>query len=134
MTKLIVIAIIAGALYCGWELFLYWDKISTEKEDQQKEAAAAVVNGDQLPGMPYQLQSSLDSAEHSGPQSLKNWLKTYDKVLEDPRKAWVQLDYVVAVSRENVVEAKRVFAEVKSRTPTNSPVWHRVSELEKTYD
>ena len=53
--------------------------------------------------------------------------------VEDPRKAWIELDYCVAVAREDTSEAKRVFKEVKERTPTSSPVWPRIQQLEKTY-
>jgi len=134
MTKLIVIAMIALAIWGGWELFLYWDKVSTEKEDQRKEATAAVVSEEMLPGLPDRLRPSLDAAKHNGPAGFRNWLKAYDSAVQDPRKAWIQLDYVLAVSREDVSEAKRVFAEVRDRTPTNSPVWHRIELLEKTYN
>ncbi len=45
---------------------------------------------------------------------------------QDPRKAWIELDSCVAIAREDPSEARRVFAEVKKRTP-------RVKALEKTY-
>jgi hypothetical protein len=38
------------------------------------------------------------------------------------------------VSREDLPEARRVFAEVKKRTTESSPVWGRVKELEKVYE
>jgi len=134
MTKLIGIAIIALLAFCGWELFLYWDKISTEKDNQRKETAAAIVSEEQLPGLPEKLRLSWEAAKRLGPTGVKNWLNTYGHAVEDPRKAWMQLDYVLSVSRENVAEAKRVFTEVKERTPTNSPVWPRIEKLGKTYD
>ena len=37
-------------------------------------------------------------------------------------------------SRAKIVEAKKVFAEVKARTPENSPVYRRIKDLEKTYE
>ena len=54
MTKLIAALIIVAVLYGGWELFLYWEKVKNEEETKQKQEAAAVVMGDQLPGLPYQ--------------------------------------------------------------------------------
>ena len=55
-------------------------------------------------------------------------------MVQDPRKAWIELDYCVLVSREDLSEARRVFAEVKKRTPPSSPVWPRVKDLEKVYE
>ena len=46
---------------------------------------------------------------------MRNWLKTYGQSVEDPRKAWIELDYCVAVAREDPAEARRVFAAVKER-------------------
>ena len=62
---------------------------------------------------------------------MKNWLKTHSQSVEDPRKAWIELDYCVAVAREDPAEARRVFATVKERTPPSSPVWPRIKQLEK---
>jgi hypothetical protein len=134
MTKLIAILIILAVLYGGWELFFYWEKIKNEEETQKKQAAAALIVGDQLPGMPSQLEPSLRSAETQGAASLKNWLKTYGRSIQDPRKAWIELNYCVLISRADPSEARRVFAEVKNRTPESSPVWPRIKQLEKTYE
>lgn len=133
-TKLIAALIILAVLYGGWELFFYWEKVKNEEVVHQKQAAAAAVVGDQLPGMPWELNASLKTAEDHGPVALGNWLKTYGRSIQDPRKAWIELDYVVLISRENPAEAKRLFAEVKSRTPQSSPVWPRIQQLSKTYE
>ena len=134
MTKLIAALIIIGVLYGGWELFLYWEKVKNEEDTKQKQEAAAAVMGDSLPGMPYQLEASLQAARKQGAAGLKNWLKTHSQSVEDPRKAWIELDYCVAVAREDTTEAKRVFAEVKGRIGPASPVWPRMKQLEKTYE
>jgi hypothetical protein len=55
-------------------------------------------------------------------------------MVQDPRKAWIELDYCIAVAREDPAEAKRAFASVKNRTPQSSPVWPRIKQLEKTYE
>lgn len=132
MTKLIAALIIVGVLYGGWELFLYWEKVKGEEETKQKQDAAAAVMGDQLPGMPYQLEESLQAARKQGAAGLKAWLKMHSQNIEDPRKAWIELDYCVAVAREDPAEARRVFANVKGRIGSASPVWPRMKQLEKT--
>lgn len=134
MTKLIAAFIIIVVLYGGWRLFLYWEKIRDEGETKHKQEAAAVVVGESLPGIPDNLVASLQAARKSGPNAMKTWLKNYGRLVQDPRKAWIELDYCVMVSRENLPEARRIFAEVKARTPPASPVWTRVKELEKTYE
>src|ERR1043166_8744504 len=105
MTKLIAALIIVIVLYGGWQLFFYWDKVKNEEEAAQKE----------------------------GVTGMRNWFKMYGHIVQDPRKAWVELDYCVLIAREDPAEAKRIFASVKSRTPSNSPIWPRIKQLEKTY-
>jgi hypothetical protein len=134
MTKLIGAAIILAALYGGWELFFYWERVKNEEDTQKKQAAAAVVVGEQLSGVPQPLEQSLKAAEDQGAAALKNWLKLYSKAIQDPRKAWIELDYCLLISREDPSEAKRLFAEIKSRTPESSPVWPRIKKLEKAYE
>jgi len=134
MTKVIAALIIVLVLYGGWHLFLYWDKVRNEEQTAQKQAAAAVIDGRQLSGMPYQLQSTLEAAEKQGAPGLKHFLRTYDRSLQDPRKAWIELDYIVLLARDDPTEAKRLFAMVKDRTSPASPVWPRIKQLEKTYE
>jgi hypothetical protein len=134
VTKLIAALIIVAALYGGWELFLYWEKVKNEEETKQKQDAAAMVTGDQLPGMPYNLEASLQAARKRGAAGLRNWLKTHGQSVEDPRKAWIELDFCVAVAREDPAEARRIFADVKERLGPSSPVWTRMKQLEKTYE
>jgi len=134
MTKLIGALMIIGVLYAGWELFLYWDKVKNEEETKQKQETAAMVNGDLLLGMPPKLETSFQAARNQGVAGLRAWLKAYGQSVEDPRKAWIELDYCVAVARQDPAEAKRVFAQVKERTPPSSPVWPRMKQLEKAYE
>ena len=135
MTKLIAALIIVAALFGGWKLFEYWEKVKNEEESvRQKAAAAEIARWDQLQGVPEKLGASLNSAESQGAAGLRNWLKTYGSVAKDPAKAWVELDYCVAVTREDPAEAKRVFAAVKDRTPKSSPVYPRIEKLAKTYE
>lgn len=134
MTRLIAILIIVVVVFAGWKFFLYWEKVKNEEEAQKKQAAAAaVVTPESLQGLPSQYESGLRAAQQEGTAAFRKWLKTYDKLLEDPRKAWIQLDFCMAIVRENPSEARRVFADVKSRIPPSSPVWPRVKELEKSF-
>ena len=133
MTKLIAALLIVGAIWGSWELFLYWEKVKNEEETRQKQDAAAMVMGDQLPGLPFELQESLQTAQKRGAAGLEAWLKVNATNVEDPRRAWIELDYCVAVARENPAEARRVFATVKERLTSSSPVWARMKQLEQTY-
>jgi hypothetical protein len=133
-TKLIAVVIIVGVLYGGWNLFLYWDKVKSEKESVRREAAAAVVSGESLQGMPYGLEQSFQTAKSQGAAGLRNWLKTYGQTVKDPRKAWIELDYCVLVARDDPAEARRVFKAVRDRTSPTSPVWPRIKQLAPTYE
>src|SRR5204863_7389113 len=110
MTKLIAAAILLAMLYGGWELFFYWEKVKNEEEVQKKQQAAAIVAGEQLEGMPPQMEPTLKAAESHGAAGLRNWLKAYGPAIQDPRKAWIELDYCLLISRENPLEAKTLFA------------------------
>jgi hypothetical protein len=130
---IIIIAVVVGVGLGAWQIFEYWERVQDEKADAQKQAAASVVNPDALPGVPPGWENSLKAAEQHGGASLGSWLKTYGASIQDPRKAWIQLDYVVMITRDDPQEAKRIFADVKDRTPPSSPVWPRVHDLEKSY-
>jgi hypothetical protein len=135
MTKtLIWVLIIAVVVFLGWSGFKYWEKIDNEKANAKKQAEAGVVTPERLPGLPYQLEPSLRGAQAQGPEALGNWLKQYGRSVNDPRKAWIELDYCVAVARKDPQEARRVFASVKQRTPPNSPVMPRIKELSRTFE
>jgi len=133
MTKVISVLIIAVVLYGGWELFFYWEKVKNQEETQKKQEVSEATMGDSLPGMPYQLDPSLRAAQARGAEGLKSWLDAYGTNIVDPRKAWIELDYCILLSRENPAEARRVFAEVKGRTDPSSPVWPRIKRLEQTF-
>ena len=133
-TKLIAALIIVGVLYGGWNLFLYWDKVKNEKESIRKEEAAAMVTENSLPGLPYALEQGLQAARRQGAVGLKNWIKTYGNSVQDPRKAWIELDYCVMIARDDPAEARRVFASVRERTGPASPVWQRIKQLAPTYE
>lgn len=134
MSKLIGIVIIIAVIYGGYALWEYWDKYNTGQDLKEEEARKKQVVPEQLPGITSQLEHTYEMAQKNGAAGIRNWLKAYHAQVQDPRLAWIELDYVIAISQEDPAEAKKVFADVKDRTETNSPVYPRVKELEKTYD
>ncbi len=134
MSRLIGILIVVALLYGGYRLFLYWQSYQDRQETAQKEAAAAVVEPGSLPGLPPSLEASLKAAEAQGPAVLKKWLQAYGPQVQDPRKAWIEMDYCEALFRQNPAEARQVFAAVKNRTPPSSPVWPRIQQVEKSFE
>lgn len=133
MTKLISILIIVAAVFVGYRLYLYWDKVQSER-DIQEQRARRPLDPQQLPGMPFQLEDSLKAAGKNGASGLGKWLNAYGSQLQDPRLAWIEMDYCVMLTLNNPNEAKRIFNAIKERTPTNSPVFPRVKQLERTFD
>ena len=132
MSKLYGVLIVLALLYGGYKLVLYWDKVSQEKDNPKVE-----LTGDVLPGLASKLSSSYQQAVKGGAPALKKWLaeNAASPDLQDPSKAWIQLDYVVMLGREGqLAEAKRLFAEVKARLDSSSPVFPRVQKLAATYE
>ena len=132
MTKLITAGIIVIVLWVAYHLWTYWEQIRDEKEAQVA-ASKVVIHEELLSGLPPNLEKSLQAAKQAGLGTFRRWLDTYGPSIQDPRKAWIQLDYCMMLARENAKEAARIFAEVQQRTPTNSPVYPRIQQLEATY-
>jgi hypothetical protein len=131
---IIIVAVIAIVALGGWQLFEYWDRVQAEKETAKQQEAATVVRPESLPGLAPGWETSLRVAQQQGVSALGNWLKVYGPKVQDPRKAWIELDYVLLLTRDNPQEAKRLFGEVKDRTLPTSPVWPRIQELQKSYE
>jgi hypothetical protein len=134
MTKVIAAAIVIAVLFGIFELWAWYDRVEHEKEDEVAKAKAELVTGDTLGGLPGDLYLQFEDARKKGAEGLKKFLDTYGSRLDDPRKAWIQMDYCVAISRENPAEARRIFAEVKARTPKTSRIWKRIEELSKSFE
>jgi hypothetical protein len=131
----ISIVIIGLVLWGGYAVWQKWDTYSTNKDQEQKQAEQAVVNGDSLPGMPPALADSFKKATAKGDATtLRNWLKLYGQQVDDPRRAWIELDYMVMISTTDPQEAKKIFADVKGRSPDDSPIQPRLKMLAKTYE
>jgi len=128
----ITIIIIALVVYGGWELWVYWNTF--DKRNSGAEQSTTQAGSDQLPPLSYELENSLAAAQKAGSAAFRNWLKLYGPSIQDPRRAAIELDYIMMIARDDPNEAKRIFADVKGRTPENSPVYKRVKQLEKTYE
>jgi hypothetical protein len=136
MKALITIVLVIVALLGIKELHAYWQGMEARrKADPAALGAAAPVAADPsaLPGMPPGLEPSLQAAKKQGAASLQSWMKQYRAFLSDPKLASIELDYVVLAGAKNFTEAKQVFAGVKQRIPTNSPVYPRMKQLERTF-
>ena len=131
----ITILIIAGVVFGGYKLWEYWD---TMKEGESRASTSSVVQvaSDQLPGLPKELEPSFQQAQKNGPKAMKAWLdKTKSsRVVKDPRLAAIELDYVLMITKDDPIEAKRIFHDVKERTPPTSQIFDRIKQLEKTYE
>ena len=132
MTKLMTVFIVVLAIFLGYRLFVYWEKVEAEGTAREQKVLK-VVKGEQLAGMPWELDDSLQKATQRGDKALGEWLARNGPRIDDPRLAWIQLDYCVLLSRSSPNEAKAIFAEVWDRTPTNSPVYPRLRQLEGTF-
>ncbi|MCO5051541.1 MAG: hypothetical protein M9920_04490 [Verrucomicrobiae bacterium] len=132
MTKAIWVLIIFFVVYVGYLLFQQWDQARLEHEGQQRESAV-VVTGESLSGMPVQLELSYRDAKGRGAAAFQEWFKQNERFLSDPRKAWIEVELCKMLIRENPSEAKKIYAAVKERVSSSSPVYEKVKELEKTF-
>jgi hypothetical protein len=137
MRQFLTLLLIIGAIWGGKQLYDYWEAVKAKKETEDRGGAPPTATSPGastvFPGLPANLEASLQAAQKQGVAGLKNWLNLYRPYVGDPRLASIELDYVVLLSSTNPQEARRLFSAVKQRTPTNSPVYPRVKKLERTY-
>src|ERR1700749_3681799 len=100
MTKLLAVLAIALVIWGGYEIFEMWDRYDTDKDLKAKEVAASVIIPEQLQGMPDNLEKTYQIAQKNGAEGIRKWLKAYGARVQDPRRAWIELDYVVLIARE----------------------------------
>ena len=133
MKGLTVVLIVLAVIFGGWKLWDYWDNVNMQKEASEK---VVEVSEGQMGQMSQELERSLTEARNKGPSALKAWLNRFEKSPKIPedRLAWIKLDYVLMISQSDPLEAKKVFAEVKEKTPSTSKVYPRIQKLEKTYN
>lgn len=139
MNKAITVLLIVGALWGVWQLReMYMEKKRQNPEiynfNEDENSGPAKVDPRTLKGLHYSLETPLANATQRGADGLKQFLNQYRAAIRDPRRAWIELDYVVLAGIKDPAEARSVFKQVKERTPTNSPVYPRIETLSKTYD
>jgi hypothetical protein len=133
MKFLVGLVIVVGLSLGAWQLHEYWGTFQG-KDPVTAAPAPPEVSGDQLPGMLPRLQPLLEAARNRGAPGLHDFLAMYGNTIADPRRAWIELDYVVLLAQSSPGEARREFAKVKNRVPPDSPVYNRIKQLEKTYE
>lgn len=130
MLRLLIIAILAyGAYYVVSSMMTSYKNVQKPSAAQVETAVPAY-----LEGMPPQFQASLDTAQSQGPAAMKRWLDTYRRHIRDPKLGDIELDYAMALMRQNSGQAREIFSEVKARTPANSPLQPRLQRLAKTFE
>ena len=132
MKILIILLLIIGVVLGIQKLITHYDSVKSRQE-VGKTRETQVVAPATMPGLPASMEASLASAKSQGRLALKQWLKDYRSYITDPRLADIELDLVVLTGGQNFQEAKKLFHAVKARTPTNSPVYPRIQQLERNY-
>jgi len=131
MNRLWGLLLTIGLIWVGYRLTVLWEERQSRRPAQI--TGPGKLDPRSLSGLPPQWEASLEAAQKAGIHSFRQWLETYGPYVEDPRKAWIELDYCVLVARSNPKEARRVFEQVRRRVDTNSPVYPYVKALEPTY-
>jgi hypothetical protein len=140
MTKTIIsIVIVAVLAFGGYKLWQVWDSYAKDKDlAAQQAAAVSNVVPEQLPGMPPAWEDGYKkayaAAQTGDIKTLRAWFKAYGQQVDDPRRAWIELDYMIIISSQDPQEAKAIYQSVKDRTPQESPVYPRIKQLAKTYE
>jgi hypothetical protein len=132
MLRLIIIALLVWGGYYVVSSLTGKYKAVQKQEVSAKEPAAPVSQD--LPGMPHQLQASLDAAQGQGPAALKRWIDANRRYLKDPKLGDIELDLAVALMRQNLTQAREIYRNVKARTPANSPLQARLKRLSKSLE
>lgn len=133
MLRLIIIALLVwGGYYVVSSLSARYKAI--EKKQETTASQPANVPSSDLPGMPYQLQASLDAAHAQGPAALKRWIDANRRYVQDPRLGDIELDLAVALMRQNLPQAREIYKNVKARTPANSPLQGRLQRLSRSLE
>lgn len=131
MLRLIIIAALAYGGYVLVTSMMSSYKKAEKQSSGQVETAPVVTD---LEGLPPKLQPSLDTAQAQGPASLKRWLDAYGRHVRDPKLGDIELDYAMALMRQNSAQARETYRAVKARTPANSPLQPRLKRLAKTFE
>ncbi len=132
MKFIINVVLLIAALYAANWAYNYWEDFKAHHPTDGEQASPEQSKN--LPGLPPAYEASLAAAKEHGAVGLAEWLRRYRSAAADPRLAEIELDYVVLLNQSNPMEARRIFATVKQRTPTNSPIYPRVKQLARAYE
>lgn len=135
MKAIMAIAIVLAAVWVFMQLVDSYDRTVNPGKPRPRPVASVSteLRGEDLPGLPPHLESTLVEAERQGAEALGRWLKTWGKQVRDPRLAWIELDYAVLMNVRDHRAAREIFQRVQQRVGTNSPVFPRVRKLESAY-
>jgi len=131
MKALIVIVIIAACAFVGFKLTQQWE---AAKESENTNKKPVIVASETLPGMDGSLEGPYSEAKRRGATGLRDFLTRYGKTIKDPRLGAIELDYASLLVKDNPVEARKIFARVKQRTPESSPNYPRIKQLQNMYE
>ncbi len=138
MKFLIGLIIVVGLSLGGYQLYSYYQTVEQRSAlptpPQNSAPAAPEIDGNLLAGLPRALDGELHDAEQRGAPALKQFLAAHGNEIKDPRRAWIELDYVVLAGTTDPAEARRVYFHVKDRITPSSPVYGRFKQLQKTYE
>jgi hypothetical protein len=135
MKLLIAVLIIAAVGFLGWKVYERWDETSREQDLKQSQASVQ-IDSRSLPGVDSRLERSLEEAYKGGAKGIRAWLDQQGRspFVKDPRLAAIELDYAVLLLAEKPAEARKVFEQVKERTPSDSPLYPRIQQMQKTFE
>jgi len=133
MKFVIGLIIVVGLSLGVYQFYQYYGQFQ-DKPTETAAPARVEVSGEQLPGLPSSLQGPLETAEEHGAAALKTFLTVHGHEIQDPRRAWIELDYVVLAGATDLADARLIFGKVKARLTPVSPVYARMKELQKTYE
>ena len=139
MKVLIAVFAILVAVYLFLQIAGVYDRSVNPNHHAAETAPAhpapgASASGQDLPGLPPGLEPSLTQAQQEGVEALGKWLKSWSRQVQDPRLAWIELDYVVLLNLKNHREARERFLQVAARVPPGSPVAERIRKLAPAYE
>jgi hypothetical protein len=136
MKHLLNLLLLLAVLWLGKELYNFWLRVKAKADAQDRGQAAEVQKPAEsavMAGLPPSMEPSLQEAMKQGAPALEAWLKQNGNYVADPRRASIELDYAVLIGSKDFARARQIYSDVRGRTPTNSPVYPRVRQLERTF-
>lgn len=133
-TKLIGALMILLVVWGGYRIVVYYKEVQEQRWMEKEEASGKNIDPRKLPGVPYELEASLQQAQNRGADGMQQWLELYGNQIRDPRKAWIQLDYCTLLASDDPQQAKVVYDAVKLRLREDSPVYPRLRQLARSFE